>query len=268
MKKIKEKILFATLLLASVSSQAGMTLCQKYSCQKMDSYVPQEMLNAMTQMFMSGEKELLFCMSDKETRKCSGKPLSFSARTNLMYVDLQIPFARISNIQKQRGVIQMSLDYQIKANQYYPTCVAPRSSLAFNVSKGGDFQLSSPPFSCRMTELGETKMSLSFSLDFVDLDTGRLGGTYQTSVQGDLLGGGTGYALLRLTDQRVVELPRLTPTEFVSEDGYHLNIDKNGIHQGYRKNNQLVDWDWDNIKEKWNNFKEKFLKILYLEPLE
>ena len=70
MKKIKEKLLFATLLLASVSSQAGMTFCHQYSCRKVDSYVPQEMLNAMTQMFMNGEKELLFCMADKETKKC------------------------------------------------------------------------------------------------------------------------------------------------------------------------------------------------------
>ena len=31
---------------------------------------------------------------------------------------------------------------------------------------------------------------------------------------------------------------------------------------------KLVDWDMDNIAEKWDNFKTKFLKILYLEPTD
>ena len=34
------------------------------------------------------------------------------------------------------------------------------------------------------------------------------------------------------------------------------------------KGGKLVDWDYDNIKEKWGNFKTKFMKILYLEPLD
>ena len=286
---MKKEIILGLLLFTSVSSNAGMTVCNRFSCWDSYSHDPQEILNALTQLFTGGKKELLFCMADYQTKNCYESPIVFGGRTNLALVNFRVPFARIYQVQLANGGVQAVLDYQIQANQYYPVCSASDSSLNFSVSGRGDFVLNSPNFNCRITELGETKMSMQFSFDYLDLEKGRLGGTYQASVQGDVIGGGSGYAVLQFSEQRAVELPRRVPAEYVPQAGYgagapygsdmpvmaqeeYPSAYPNAAQQAHvrtpNQESKLVDWDWDNIKDKWEKFSTKFMKILYLEPVD
>ena len=268
-KMMKKGIIFGALLLLSTSLQAEMLICNKFSCQPSKSYDANEVLNVVGQMLYGGQKEFAFCEADQYDKTCADRPITFSGRTNLMSVQFQIPFVRVLQVGLGEGGLQMLLDYQLQANQYYPLCQPVVSSLNPPISNRGDFTLNSPEFECRITELGSSRMNIRFALDYMNVDKGEFGGTYQTSVKGEVLGGGSGYALLKLSDKRSVEMPRPKPTDFVSEDGYHLNTTPSGLYQGHpEKEAKLVDWDWDNIKEKWNNFSTKFMKILYLEPLD
>ena len=124
-------------------------------------------------------------------------------------------------------------------------------------------------FGCRITDLGEAQMGIRFALDYLNLEKGILGGRYQTSVRGSVLGGGSGYALLHVSEKREIELPRRVPTGNISGDidGYTGMQALNTRRNASNTEPKLVDWDWNNIREKWNNFKAKFLKILYLEPV-
>ena len=136
--------------------------------------------------------------------------------------------------------------------------------MILGTSWGGSVQLNSPDFGCRITELGKTQLSFRFDLDYIDLDSGRFGGTYQASVSGDVLGSGSGYVLLQLNEDRSLTEERPLPTDLLSA----ADTDRKTGRSSDRSSGRLFDWDWDNIKVKWNNFKEKFLKVLYLEPLE
>ena len=262
-----KKIIFGTLLLFSVSSQAEFVVCNKYSCQPMSKYDPKEVIEVFAQTFSGGPKELSFCEANKENKTCSENPITFEGKTNFISVQFRIPFARILQIWPERENIRLLMDYQIQANQYYPVCSPASSSLTLSVTDQGDFLLNSPNFDCRMTELGQTKVTMDFTIDYLNLDTGVIGATYQSLVKGDVLGGGTGYVLMHVSNQRSIKMPRPVPTDFVSENGYYVGLDGNGQlgHRGSESG--LVDWDWAGIKKKWNNFKTKFLKILYLEPL-
>ena len=266
---MKKGIVFGTFLLLSTSLQAGMTICTKYSCQQMQSYDSQQVLNALAQSFAGKQKELVFCEADQYNKTCVSNAINFSGRTNLMSVQFQVPFVRILQVKPENGSVQLLLDYQIQANQYYPMCKPANTTLSFAVSNQGDFTLSSPGFKCRITELGETQMQVKFTFDYLDFDKGWLGGTYQFMSTGDVLAGGSGYAMLKMSQMREIVPPRSAPTDFVSDTGYRVSANKNGVYQGYsRQNSGLVDWDMDSIKTKWENFKTKFMKILYLEPLE
>lgn len=280
---MKKEIVLGLFLLTSVSSHAGMTICNRFSCWDSYSHNPQEVLNALTPLFAGGKKELLFCMADYQTKNCYDSPILFGGQTNLATVDFRMPFARIYQVQLDNGGVQAVLDYQIQANQYYPVCSAADSTLNFSVSGRGDFVLNSPDFTCRITELGQTKMSMQFTFDYLDLEKGRLGGTYQASVQGDVIGGGSGYAVLQFSEQRAVELPRRRPAEYIpqgnnetgfpvaSQEAYptaYPNAEQNAHIRTQNREAKLVDWDWDNIKDKWEKFSTKFMKILYLEPLD
>ena len=254
-----KKIIFGTLLLFSVSSQAELMVCNKYSCQDMGKYNPQEVLDVFAQSFSDGAKELVLCSANKEDKTCLDSPITFEGKTNMMSVQFRIPFIRILRVWPESGNVRLSLDYQIQANQYYPVCSPARSSLNFSLSDQGDFVLSSPDFDCRMTELGQTKVRMVFTIDYLNLDKGLIGATYQSLVRGDVLGGGTGYVLMHVSNLRSIKMPRPMPTDFVSEDGYYVGLGANGQvkHRGSRSG--LVDWDWDGIKKKWNSFYEFFV---------
>ncbi len=267
---MKKGIIFGALLLFSTSSISGMTICNKYACQPSNKYDSAEILDALGQIFSGKQKELVLCVADPYTKTCLGdKPISFSGQTNWMSVQFQIPFIRILQVQPSNGSLQLLLDYQIQANQYYPICKPANSTLSFSVSNQGDYLLDSPSFNCRMTELGDTNVKIHFTVDYMNLDKGYLGASYHSMVKGDVVGGGTGYVLMKISEKRSIELPRPIPADFVSEDGYRLSARPDGTYRSYSNQEpKLVDWDWDNIREKWNNFKTKFLKILYLEPLD
>ena len=266
---MKKGIVFGTFLLLSTSLQAEMTICTKYSCQQMKSYDFQQVLDALAQSFAGKQKELVFCEADQYNKSCVSNAINFSGRTNLMAVQFQVPFVRILQVKPENNSVQLLLDYQIQANQYYPVCKTANSTLSLAVSNQGDFSLSSPGFNCRITELGETQMRANFTLDYIDFDKGWLGGTYQFMSTGDVLAGGSGYAMLKMSQMREIAPIRSVPTDFVSDTGYRVSTNGRGMYQGYSdRDAKLVDWDMDNIKTKWENFKTKFMKILYLEPLE
>ena len=266
---MKKGIIFGALLLLSTSLQAKMLICNRYSCQSSQSYDTQEILNAVGQMLYGTQKELILCEADPNSKTCMDQPVTFSGRTNLMAVQFKVPFVRVLQVGSNQGALQLLLDYQLQANQYYPVCQPVVSSFSYSTSTQGDFVLNSPEFNCQITELGASKMNIRFTLDYMNIDAGVLGGTYQTTVKGEVLGGGTGYALLQLSDKRAVEMPRPTPTEFTSDDGYYIGTGSSRLRQkNSNKDAKLVDWDWDNIREKWDSFSTKFMKILYLEPLD
>ena len=267
---MKKGIVFVLFLLASVSSEAGMTICNKYSCENASSYDPQEVLDALSQVFSNNKKQLVFCSANEQTKQCNNQPITFGGRTNLMSVEFAIPFARIYQVQPENDALQLVLDYQVQTNRYYPICSPSNTTLSLSLSNQGDFLLDSSNFDCRITDLGDTKMGIRFILDYLDLGKGRLGGKYQAAVRGSVVGGGRGYAVLQLSDQREIELVRRVPTaggtNYPQEEMPALDADAAyGTPGGESK---LVDWDWNNIKSKWSNFKTKFMKILYLEPLD
>lgn len=272
---MKKGIIFGALLLLSTSLSAEMLICNRFSCQPSKVYDTQEILNAVGQMLYGGQKELVFCEADQYNKTCQDRPITFSGRTNLMAVQFKIPFARVFQVNLDQGALQMQLDYQLLANQYYPVCKPVNSTLSYSTSSQGDFVLNSPEFECQITELGSSKMNVRFTLDYMNVDEGVFGGTYQTTVKGDVLAAGSGYALLQLSDKRSVKMPRPKPMDFVAEELEHpdpiplrLTTPLNPYQTRPEKEPKLVDWDWDNIKEKWNSFSTKFMKILYLEPLD
>ena len=250
---MKTGILFSFVLLTGISAHAATVICYDNSCKPITNYSPQQISSQLEEMFRKGAKEFLFCEADKQTKKCQNRPISFPARTNLTYINVQVPFVRISQVKRQNMDLKMVLDYQIRANEYYPPCSGSYSSLALGTVWGGDLQLTSSPFNCQMTDMGTTQVAFQFNLDYVDLNLGRFGGTYQVSVRGDVLGNGSGYALLQFNEKRSLEKERPLPTDFVGREGYI-----GGKVSSDDKSGKLIDWDMDHVKEKWNSFKEIF----------
>ena len=264
MNKLKMGLFLGTALLGTFSAEAGVTVCHKNGCQLMASYRPAQMMDSLNNMFTSDTKQIVFCEADPNTKECHGKPLSFMGRSNLMYTDMQIPFARLEQKKRDNMIIKLVLDYQLKANQFYPECTPSTSTLTLGLSWGGDIQMTSPLFVCRVTELGNTQAALNFQVDYVDLERNRLGGYYKVTVEGDILGGGTGYVVMQPSVKRAPDVQRPRPTSMGATVGQYTGED---IYEP-EQNKTIFDWTAEDWKEKWDSFTDKFWKVLYLEPLD
>ena len=271
MKTIKiGSILGITLWVANVA-MADVSICYQQECRPMIDYTQQQIMTQLKDIFVGDKHVLLFCQSDPNTRTYSEQPISFSGHSRLVDVNFQIPFARVSQIKQKGKSIEMALDYQIKANQFYPFCEAPQSSLSLIETWRGGLQLSSSTFMCRLTDLGTTQVKFQFDIDYIDLNQELFGGNYKVNIYGQIVAESSGYALFRLTNDRVIKTPRSVlgkvPTE---EQIMNPNIDESNLYFEGKdpliiKNDASEPTNWG---EKWDNFKEKFLKILYLEPLD
>ena len=275
MKKIKTLSAFGIVLLSANFAMADVAICYQEECHSMVTYTQQQIMEQLKEIFAADRHALLFCESNTNNRKCSERPLSFSGHTRKVAIDFQIPFARVSQIKPKDNSIEMVLDYQIKANQYYPLCVAPQSSLDLIDTWGGALRMTSPDFKCRLTELGTTQMGIKFDIDYINLDQGVFGGKYNIDVSGDAVGQASGYALFELTNDRIVEMPRLVPGQ-VPTEGIIVNtpqpeLNVNGIYLEQQNETSVSNPKPEseaNSEQKswWDSFKDKFLKILYLEP--
>ena len=271
MKTIKIGSIFAVALLTANFARADVAICYQQECHSMVTYNQQQVMEQLKEIFSADKHALLFCESSTKNRKCLEKPISFSGRTRKVAINFQIPFARVSQIKPKDNSIEMILDYQIKANQYYPLCVAPQSSLDLIDTWGGALRLVSPDFKCRLTELGTTQMGLKFDVDYINLDQGVFGGTYKINVYGDAVAESSGYALFQLTDDRVVEMPRpvlgKVPTEglAVNNPKPDLVVERKDSERSSKDSTSSTTSDSES-KSWWESFKDKFLKILYLEP--
>ncbi len=273
-KYIKTGTIITTILMLETASYAyPVQVCDGKVCQPLTYFESTAVIDEFVQLFQSGGNQILLCQADPEQKKCLDKPLTFSGRTNLMQVDFQIPFIRVLQKERVKNSLIFALDYQIQANEMYPLCSVSASHL--NLFPRGEIQLTSSPFACRMTELGETSIAVQFQLDYVNLGTGWLGASYYATASGDTVGEGSGYVLMHVSDERSIELERIKPYDpkNVPEPITYEKNPQKELTEWYPeetrsdlKERGLVDWnvDWKNA---WNKIKEKALKVIYLEPL-
>ena len=265
MKKMMKSFFFLIALAGAVSAEAGVNVCHKNGCQMMSSYQPAQIMDSLSGMFSLDTRQIVFCEADPNTKICRGQPLSFLGRSNLMHTAFQIPFPRIEQKKKDNLSVQLVLDYQLKVNQFYPECMPSPSVLSLGLSWGGDIRMVSPKFECRVTELGNTYMTLDFQVDYLDLENNRLGAYYKAVVEGDILAGGTGYVVMQPSTKRAPDIKRIQPTDLgVVPEQYTAEIS----YRPPEESKSIVDWDWEDWKKGWNSFTDKFWKILYLEPLD
>ena len=276
LKNIKAGTFFTTvLMLGTVSYAYPVQVCDNRVCQPLTYFESKKVMDELALLFQNGRNQILLCQAEPGQKKCQDdKPLTFSGHTNLMNVDFQIPFIRVLQKERKKNSLILALNYQIRANEMYPECSVSASNLT--VFPKGEIQMTSSPFACRMTDLGNTSISLQFQLDYINFKTGWLGANYYASSSGDTVGEASGYVLLHVSEGRSIELerakpydPRNVPEPVVYDDDPQKELTE-WYPQGQRsdlRGGKLFDWDI-NWKDTWTKFKDKALKIIYLEPLD
>lgn len=175
-------------------------VCKGRACQPISFSPKHTVMDELNQLFTTNTSEILFCEADPATRTCLTEGLHFMGQSAHVVLQMEIPFARVVHVGSYESGLDVSLDYQVQANGYYPVCMVSQGRLA--LYNQGIMQLESNDFSCQLTQFGSTQMSVRFQLDYVDFAEKRLGAYYTIYSQGETAISGTGYALLRLSKNR------------------------------------------------------------------
>ena len=281
-------------------------ICRGRACQPVSFSPRAQLMDEIETLFPSNIQQIVFCQADPASRTCLQDGLEFFGYSSASTVRFNVPFARIVHVEPRSNGYGLTLDYQVQANGFYPTCTVSDGSLS--LYQRGIMQLTSPLFSCQLTHSGTSRISLQFQLDYVDFAQRRMGAFYTAYVDGEIIGSGSGYALLRLSpERRIVEQRPITPDPWkagqptpmmrlrsgnvgmpnmLSDSSYMMNahdIRANqsqwGIDPSNVQNSGVGGWYLNNAgaytpmaapdttwRGKLSNYWDKLLKIIYLEP--
>ena len=207
MRKIQSLLLLAALI-GTVSAPAfanGLVVCEKGVC-------AQQILNSNTSSFLNAIKNLLqsnpnaridLCDADPHTHQCVNNAIYWQASTDTTIFNMALANARVSVSDND-----VSLDYLLAANNAYPRC--DFSPIELSALTDRRVRIVSSAYNCDLMETEPTNLQKIFLVDFIDVDSRVLGGTYQVQTGGALRGQHVGYALMQFRDA-ATPLPLVPP---------------------------------------------------------
>lgn len=157
----------------------------------------------------NSRKTALICEADPSSHACIENyvqlPIKIGITPGYFYLDS----AKITDVSVTKGNSQISLvlNYGITYNGQTPDCLASRT-IVFAKSPS-NIIWEDPGYSCQMNAIGQTSVKTVFSIDYIDLDYGYIGGYYSIGLSGPTYGGGTGYMLIRMPKDAYPLAPNL-----------------------------------------------------------
>jgi len=170
----------------------------------------------------------LLCEANPQTHICINPYITVPAKVGVTPAYVFFDGVKIVDAMSEKGktALNLALGYNLSYNGQTPTVCKPDTSLLY-VKENNEIVLNGNGFKCDMTSIGTTTIRVLFTIDYVDLDYGYIGGYYSIGLSGPAYGGGAGYGLIRLTKdvgvispvlntakpepKPVPEKPRVTP---------------------------------------------------------
>lgn len=174
-------------------------ICRDFNCTRLNNRITRTFLfNSLATMLMTNAHSRLYiCEADPFSRSCLQSGISFPVRSGVANAIAKIPKATISQVNLSRGLSRanVSINYEMLINGIQRVCEPTEMNIS--VPNNSQATLTSREFSCNFTSDGTANISILFSIDYIDLDYGLIGGYYSVGVQGATIGGGSGYLVFK-----------------------------------------------------------------------
>ncbi len=185
---------------APIQPSSSIVVCRAKQCAPAKLSMSREYIyNSLLQLFDNNNRQkALVCQADPASHVCLENYITLPITVGITPAYMYIDNVKITDVTVGKGnnQINLILNYNLTYNGQSPDC-APSKSLLFarNVNH---ILLEDSGYSCKMTAVGHTTVKTVFSIDYIDLDYGFIGGFYSIGLSGPAYGGGNGYMLLRL----------------------------------------------------------------------
>lgn len=179
----------------------SLVVCRDKQCAPAELSKSREYIfNALAQLVDNNvDSTALLCEANPQAHVCTNPYLTVSAKIGItpayIYFD-GVKFVDAS-IADGKTALNLVLGYNLSYNGQTPTICKPDEAMLY-VKNNNKIVLNGNGFKCDMTSVGTTRIRVMFSVDYIDLDYGYIGGYYTIGLSGPAYGGGSGYGMIRL----------------------------------------------------------------------
>ncbi len=181
-------------------SAASILICKGTQCVPSSSEMGHAYLvNQMNELMKNNKgKNITLCEASPEKYACTEQGFSFPVQSDMIQTDVTVSAARVIDAKpvKDEPGTDLILDYRLKAGDTFPQCQTSLTRLG--VASAADVKIMSPQFNCKVTETNKTTFSLTYNVNYLDLDRGIIGAFYSVAANNALQGKKEGYVLMTL----------------------------------------------------------------------
>ena len=143
-------------------------------------------------------KNITLCEASPDKYSCTEQGFSFPVQSDMIKTSVTVPTARVIDAKplKDAPGTDLIIDYRLKAGDTFPQCQTSLSRMG--VANAADVKMMSPQFNCKVTETNNTTFSMTYNVNYLDLDRGIIGAFYSVAANNALQGKKDGYVLMTL----------------------------------------------------------------------
>lgn len=181
-------------------SKGSILICKDSQCVPSHVQMGRDYLvNQINELMKNNiDKNITVCEASPEKYTCTQQGFSFPVHSDLIQTTVTVSSAKIIDTKpiKEAFGSDLIIDYRLKAGDTFPKCQT--SLTRIGVASATDVKMMSPRFNCKATETNQTTFSLTYNVNYLDLDRGIIGAFYSVAANNALQGSQNGYVLMAL----------------------------------------------------------------------
>lgn len=183
-----------------IKKPTSIVVCRSHQCAPAKISMTREyVFNSLLQLFDNNNyQKMLVCQADPMSRTCIENYITLPIKVGVVPTQAYIDAVKITDvvIGKKGSSIDLILNYNLTYGGQVAECT-PAKSLLF--ARTIDHVLiEDSGYNCKMTTIGHTNVKTVFTIDYIDLDYGYIGGYYSIGLSGPAYGGSNDYMILRM----------------------------------------------------------------------
>ena len=179
----------------------SLLVCRDKQCAPAElSTAKQYVFNALAHLVdNNADTTALLCEANPQAHVCVNPYLTVPAKIGVTPAYVYFDGVKLIDASQVKGktALNLVLGYDLSYNGQTPSVCKPDKAVLY-VKDNNNIVLNGNGFECDMTSMGTTNIRIMFSIDYIDMDYGYLGGYYSIGLSGPAFGGGSGYAMIRL----------------------------------------------------------------------
>ncbi len=190
---------------------SSIIVCRSKQCAPAKLSMSKEYIyNSLLHLLQNNNRQTgMICEADPDSHMCTENYIQLPVTIGIVPGYFYIDSLKLTDVGVGKGNTQINLviNYNVSYNGQTPDCL-PAQTILYSASVSNTI-MEDPGYMCKMNAIGQTSIKTVFSIDYIDLDYGYIGGYYSIGLSGPTYGGGSGYMVIRLPKDAYPLAPNL-----------------------------------------------------------